>query len=222
MDAMAERVAASVQTVPPLFSRAGLKHAACNTALALSFVVAMLPAARKINLTIDGAANLIWLCGAAIMAVMSFVRTPPRRAMIDAYSLSATGGMLLLPCLMIPTNRSQGAIALAGVMLELLGVILTQVARVYMGRRFGILPANRGVVSRGPFAAVRHPIYIGWLALAVGYALLYPSPRNVALILSTIPFMVWRIKQEEALLCDDPDYVSYSRRVRFRLWPGVV
>jgi protein-S-isoprenylcysteine O-methyltransferase Ste14 len=34
--------------------------------------------------------------------------------------------------------------------------------------------------------------------------------------------MVWRIEQEEALLRDDPEYRSYIRLVRFRLWPGVV
>jgi hypothetical protein len=33
---------------------------------------------------------------------------------------------------------------------------------------------------------------------------------------------VWRILQEEALLRDDPEYLSYTRLVRFRLWPGVV
>ncbi|HYL59511.1 MAG TPA: methyltransferase [Candidatus Acidoferrales bacterium] len=222
MEAIAERAVASVRVAPPLFTRAGLKHAAGNTALAISFLVAMLPAAKKIHWSIDGAANLIWLGGALIMAAMSFVRTPPRRAMIDAYSLGATGGMLLLPCLMVPVNRSHGALAFAGVTLELLGVMLTQVARVYMGRSFGILPANRGIVSRGPFAAVRHPIYIGWLVLSIGYALSYPSARNALLIVATLPFMVWRIEQEEALLCDDPEYLSYTRLVRFRLWPGIV
>jgi protein-S-isoprenylcysteine O-methyltransferase Ste14 len=222
MGAIARRVAGSVRTIHPRFTREGLKHAAGNTALAISFFVAMLPAAKNVNWSIEGAANLIWIGGAAIMAAMSFVRTPPRRAMVDAYSLSATGGMMLLPCLMVPANRSIGALAIAGVTLELLGVLLTQVARIYMGRSFGILPANRGIVSRGPFAAVRHPIYIGWLALSVGYSLSYPSARNVALILSTIPFMVWRIQQEEALLRDDPEYLIYTRLVRFRLWPGVL
>ena len=222
MEAIAGRVGTSVQTAAPLFTREGLKHAAGNAALAISFLVAMIPPARNVNWSIAGAANIIWLGGAAIMAAMSFVRTPPRSAMVDVYSLSATGGMLLLPCLLRPLNPSTGAFALAGVTLELLGILLTQLARVYMGRSFGILPANRGIVSRGPFSAVRHPIYIGWLILSIGYAMSYPSARNVLLILSTLPFMAWRIEQEETLLRDDPEYVSYSGLVRFRLWPGIV
>jgi protein-S-isoprenylcysteine O-methyltransferase Ste14 len=50
----------------------------------------------------------------------------------------------------------------------------------------------------------------------------YVSERNIALIVATLPFMVWRIDQEEAHLSADPEYRSYMDRVRYRLWPGVV
>jgi protein-S-isoprenylcysteine O-methyltransferase Ste14 len=113
-------------------------------------------------------------------------------------------------------------IATIGLILELLGVLLTQIARIYMGRSFGLLPANRGIVSNGPFRWVRHPIYFGWLILSIGYAMSYVSERNIALIVATLPFMVWRIDQEEAHLSADPEYRNYMDRVRYRLWPGVV
>ena len=71
---------------------------------------------------------------------------------------------------------------MTALILELLGVTLTQVARIYMGRSFGILPANRGIVSNGPFRWVRHPIYLGWLVLSIGYAMFYVNDRNVILI----------------------------------------
>jgi protein-S-isoprenylcysteine O-methyltransferase Ste14 len=123
---------------------------------------------------------------------------------------------------MRPVHQSVGAIATAGLIFELFGVALTQVARVYMGRSFGVLPANRGIVSKGPFRWVRHPIYFGWLVLSIGYAMSYPSVRNIVLIAMTIPFMVWRIGQEEVHLSADPAYRRYMDLVRFRLWPGVV
>src|ERR1019366_4953103 len=97
-----------------------------------------------------------------------------------------------------------------------------QVARVYMGRSFGVLPANRGIVSKGPFRWVRHPIYFGWLILSIGYAMSCPNDRNIILIATTFPFMVWRIGQEEVHLSADPAYRRYMDRVRYRLWPGVV
>jgi protein-S-isoprenylcysteine O-methyltransferase Ste14 len=38
----------------------------------------------------------------------------------------------------------------------------------------------------------------------------------------TLPFMVWRIGQEEVHLSADPEYLRYMKRVRYRLWPGVL
>jgi protein-S-isoprenylcysteine O-methyltransferase Ste14 len=130
--------------------------------------------------------------------------------------------MLILPCFMRPIDRSTGALATVGLLFELCGVMLTQIARVYMGRSFGILPANRGIVSKGPFRWVRHPIYFGWLVLSIGYAMSYANPRNMVLIVVTLPFMVWRIDQEETHLSADTAYRGYMDHVRYRLLPGVI
>ena len=182
----------------------------------------MIPAARALSWNLSGIANIVWLVGAAIMGTLAFVRTIPRSTMVNAGTITASGGMLLLPCLMRPISPSTGGVELTGLMLELFGITLTQVARVYMGRSFGVLPANRGVVSKGPFSWVRHPIYFGWLILATGYAVSYPTPRNIIVVASTLPFMVWRIEQEERHLREDPTYRSYESRVRYRLLPGLI
>jgi protein-S-isoprenylcysteine O-methyltransferase Ste14 len=91
-----------------------------------------------------------------------------------------------------------------------------------MGRSFGVLPANRGIVLKGPFSYVRHPVYLGWLVLSTGFAMCNPSWRNILIIVATLPFMVWRIDQEESHLKAYPEYRAYMDRVRFRLWPGIV
>jgi protein-S-isoprenylcysteine O-methyltransferase Ste14 len=222
MGAITERVLVRTKIVRPLVTGAGLRNAASNCILGLSFFVAMIPAARALSLSLSGLANIVWLSGAAIMGILSFVRTPPRTTMVNMSTIGATAGMLFLPCLMRPIDASSGGLALAGLALELFGIALTQVARVYMGRSFGILPANRGVVSKGPFSLIRHPIYFGWMVLSIGYAMSYPTARNILLILVTLPFMVWRIEQEETHLSEDPEYCTYEKRVRFRLWPGVI
>jgi protein-S-isoprenylcysteine O-methyltransferase Ste14 len=222
MEAVVTRVPAPAATSQWHITIAGLRHAFGDCVLAGSFMLAMLPAGRELSFTLAGAANVVWIAGAAIMAVMSFARFVPRSATVNLRTLVASGGMLLLPCFMRPANPSFGALATAGLVLELFGVVLTQVARVYMGRSFGILPANRGIVSRGPFRWVRHPIYFGWLILSIGYAMSYATERNTILIAMTIPFMVWRISQEEKHLTADPEYCRYVRLVRYRLFPGVV
>src|SRR6266849_5366427 len=102
---------------------------------------------------------------------------------------------------------------------QLFGVVLSQVGRLYMGRSFGLLPANRGVITTGPFRLVRHPIYLGWFILTVGYVMAYPNALNALAVICTLPFMMWRIDLEEKLLCDDPSYRAYAERVRYRLIP---
>jgi protein-S-isoprenylcysteine O-methyltransferase Ste14 len=222
MDAVVTRIPARAAAPQSLITLAGLRHALGDCLLAASFMLAMLPAGRELSFTLAGAANVVWIAGAAIMAVMSFARFAPRSATVNLRTIATSGAMLILPCFMRPTSLSTGALATAGLIFELFGVVLTQVARVYMGRSFGILPANRGIVSMGPFRWVRHPIYFGWLVLSIGYAMSYANPRNIMLIAVTLPFMVWRIDQEEAHLSADPEYRSYMMRVPYRLWPGVI
>jgi len=222
MEAVAPRISAPVAVPHPHVTSAGLRHALGNCILAVAFLLATIPAARELSFSLAGAANVVWLTGAAIMAVMSFARFAPRTSTVNLRTLAASGAMLILPCLMRPTIVSSGALATTGLIFELFGIVLSQVARVYMGRSFGVLPANRGIVSKGPFRWVRHPIYFGWLILSIGYAMSYPSERNIILIATTLPFMVWRINQEEAHLSADPEYRRYMDRVRYRFWPGLV
>ena len=222
MEAVAARIPAPVTIPQAHVTIAGLRHALGDCALAVSFLLATLPAGRELTFSLAGAANIVWLSGAAIMAVMSFARFAPRSATVNLRTLAASGAMLILPCFMRPIDRSTGALATVGLIFELFGVLLTQVSRVYMGRSFGILPANRGIVSKGPFRWVRHPIYFGWLVLSIGYAMSYANPRNMVLIVVTLPFMVWRIDQEETHLSADTAYRGYLDHVRYRLLPGVI
>ncbi len=196
-----------------------VRHALGNVLMAASFVVAALPNARHF---FRGPADAIWTVGAFLMAAMSLVRFAPKAARVDLRAfLSTIFPVFLLPCLLTAEDASSGLLAFTGVGLELLGVVLSQLARIYMGRSFGILPGNRGIVSEGPFRLVRHPIYVGWFLLTVGYLASYPSWMNCLITLATLPFMIWRITLEEDLLKADPAYRKYCRLVPFRLVPSV-
>jgi protein-S-isoprenylcysteine O-methyltransferase Ste14 len=222
METAAVRVPAPAALRPPLLTVAGLRRALGDCLLAGWFLLAMLPAGREVNFSLAGSANLVWIAGAAIMAVMTFARYAPRSATVNLRTIVASGGMMVLPCFMRPINQSSGALATTGLILELIGVTLTQVSRIYMGRSFGILPANRGIILKGPFQWVRHPIYLGWLVLSAGYATSYVNDRNFILIGVMFALMIWRIFQEEAHLGADPAYRGYMDRVRYRLLPGII
>jgi protein-S-isoprenylcysteine O-methyltransferase Ste14 len=153
------------------------------------------------------------------MGVLSLVRIPPNAAMVNLRSILAVAGMTLVPAQIRPTVASVGILASCAVILELFGVMLSQLGRLYLGRSFGLLPANRGVVTTGPFRLVRHPIYIGWVILTAGYVMAYPNVLNALAVICTLPFMMWRIILEEELLREDPSYRAYTEQVRYRLIP---
>lgn len=203
---------------PPI-TAAGLRHAAENVLLGVAFFAAAWPNLRSFD---RSPADFIWAVGAVVIAVLSMVRVPPRVARVDLEAFAATAAMLAMPALMRRGVASAGFLQLCAVSLELMGTALSQVARIFMGRRFGVLPANRGIVSHGPFRVIRHPIYAGWLMLSAGYALAYPSWRNFAILLVTLPAALWRIHIEEELLLDDPEYRVYRDRVRFMLIPRML
>src|SRR5260370_1278619 len=85
-------------------------------------------------------------------------------------------------CRTAPAAPFTGVLRDIAIAVELVGVAFSQVSRVYLGRRFGLLPANRGVVSTGPFRLIRHPVYLGWLVLLLGYAMAFPTLLNFAAI----------------------------------------
>jgi protein-S-isoprenylcysteine O-methyltransferase Ste14 len=84
--------------------------------------------------------------------------------------------------------------------------------------------ADRGqtVISSGPYAIVRHPMYSFFLPLMIGAPLLLGSLWGLLVILLFVPLLVARIAGEEALLRDGlAGYREYTTKVRFRLVPGV-
>lgn len=100
--------------------------------------------------------------------------------------------------------------------------ILWQIAAKYtLGRSFGLLPANRGVVQSGPYRVVRHPIYLGYLIGHIGFLMAFFSIQNAALIAIVYVFQVARILREESVLGQDPAYRVYMHRTPWRLIPGI-
>ena len=218
IDAVGASLPLEIATANPVtFARAPwLRHLIGNLLVASTFFAAALPGAQRFHYA---PAETIWIAGSIVMGVLSLVRFAPRAAMMDARAFVSNIGVLAIPCLVRPAAASVGVLASLAIAMEIGGVALSQVARVYMGRSFGILPGNRGIVSKGPFRIVRHPIYLGWVLLTLGYLLAYPSWINFAIVLATFPFMMWRIVLEEELLSEDPEYRDYLARVHFRMLP---
>jgi protein-S-isoprenylcysteine O-methyltransferase Ste14 len=90
-----------------------------------------------------------------------------------------------------------------------------------MGRLFGVRPALRGLVTRGPYKLVRHPIYLSYVIADIGYNLQEWNSVTIALVLIGWASLVYRINAEERLLSHHPGWQTYAASVRSRLLPGV-
>jgi protein-S-isoprenylcysteine O-methyltransferase Ste14 len=194
------------------------RNAFGNLCLALLFFTALVPTKGQYH---SGLANDIWLAGAVLMGVLALVRVPPRSAMVNPRSILSTATMMAIPMLMRPGIGTTGLLFDLAIVTELIGIAFTQVSRIYLGRRFGLLPANRGIVSSGPFRWMRHPIYSGWMMLTIGYLMAYPNRWNIGIIILSLPFLVWRMDLEEEHLNEDPEYRTYAAKTRYRLFPGI-
>jgi protein-S-isoprenylcysteine O-methyltransferase Ste14 len=115
-------------------------------------------------------------------------------------------------------------ISVLGDVLVLAGLYATFV--VLRENRFGASTIRtfqgQRVVSTGPYALVRHPMYAGVLIMLLGVPPALGSWWGLVVIALLTPVLMWRAVDEEQLLKKElPGYHAYMGRVRARLLPGV-
>jgi len=78
------------------------------------------------------------------------------------------------------------------------------------------------VVTGGPYAAVRHPGYVGTIAVNLAAPVVLGSVWALAICAVIVVLVVIRTALEDRTLqCELDGYADYARRVRWRLLPGV-
>lgn len=118
----------------------------------------------------------------------------------------------------LTVGRVAGAVLIAlGITFAVLGIVglrenLTAVPRPVEGGR---------LVDSGVYGLVRHPIYTGIIAAALGWGLVTASPPALVVALGIGVFFDVKARREEAwLLAAYPEYEGYRRRVR-KLVPAI-
>jgi protein-S-isoprenylcysteine O-methyltransferase Ste14 len=109
----------------------------------------------------------------------------------------------------------------AGTAIQTIGLVMTCACFVALGRSFGLVAANRGLKTMGPYRLVRHPIYLSHLITQVGFCIANPTAINVGIVVVTSACQVMRIRAEERVLTETGDYATYRNQVRWRLLPGI-
>jgi len=91
----------------------------------------------------------------------------------------------------------------------------------WAGRRIETIPGQK-VVSTGPYAVLRHPMYTATLVFMFASAVALGSWWAVIPVILFVPVLVVRIRnEEEVLLRELPGYRDYLNKVRYRLLPLV-
>ena len=120
--------------------------------------------------------------------------------------------------------RTDGGVAvLASDVLLIAGLAFAICSVAVLGRCFGILPDVRGLVTRGPYRLVRHPLYLGELTAVLGIVLGSRRPLLAGgTWLVCVGLQLARTSYEERnIRAEFPQYDEYAARTR-RLIPGVL
>ena len=106
-------------------------------------------------------------------------------------------------------------------LLVMLSVALMIYARLTLGRSIGFVPADRGIITSGPYRFVRHPIYSGLFVTLLAFCLRAYSPLNLLFCVVLVGLFMIKSVIEERFLRGNPEYAAYMKRVRWRWLPGV-
>jgi protein-S-isoprenylcysteine O-methyltransferase Ste14 len=158
----------------------------------------------------------------AAFAAFTVRRAEPQRRAREPLALGACAvAIAAVLAFTPPGSGSAPGLMLAGDLVAVLGCLWLLASVLALGRCFGVLPEARGLVTRGPYRAVRHPVYLGEIAACAGLALAAPSLRNGLVLAVFVGAQLVRMGFEErALTHAFPEYAAYAERTP-RLIPGM-
>ena len=165
--------------------------------------------------------DLLLVVGEVLVVVLTCIRRPAtivdRRPMVRFVTMVS----MLAPLMLRPAQDTAIVPEAYATILVGVGLIIVVAGKISLGCSFGLLPANRGVMERGLYRVVRHPIYLGYLLTHIPFLAAHPSAWNLGLLLVGDTTLLVRALFEEQTLGRDPQYVRYCQNVKWRLVPGL-
>lgn len=160
------------------------------------------------------------------MKVGPAAETEPTQKLIQVGASVVTIAMFVLPGIdhLRGWSHVPWPIVILGNALVILGFVI--MCWVFRENSFAAatiqVEAEQRVISTGPYAIVRHPMYFGALLMFAGIPLALGSWWTMWLLAPLIAMLALRLVNEERFLARElPGYPAYRQSVRFRLLPGI-
>jgi protein-S-isoprenylcysteine O-methyltransferase Ste14 len=135
-------------------------------------------------------------------------------------------GLIVFPALdhRFAWSQMPPYVAMAGDVLVVLGWLAIFVVfkeNTFTSATIEVAPDQK-VISTGPYAIIRHPMYAGALVMLLGIPIALGSWWGLVVIVAMMPALIWRLFDEEKFLARKlPGYLEYQKQVRYRLIPLV-
>ena len=158
-------------------------------------------------------ANLTFL---VLIVSTTIVRLKPLRSAegIEPRLMAFAGTFATVLLILIPPTISLSpALKIFALCLTLTGFSLSAYVLYWLGRSFSIMAEARRLVTVGPYAIVRHPLYVVEEIAVIGILLLNLSPPAVLLVAVQWAIQLRRMRHEERVLSlAFPEYANYAAR----------
>jgi len=161
------------------------------------------------------------VCQWMFVAVLALLQVARLRPVAKSADILPRVGALIASCMppfFLLLERAPPSLAfnLASALIGLAASIMSVVTVSFLGRSLSIMPEARRLVTRGPYALVRHPLYVCEILGGVAGLLQYRSIAVLAIFFGMIALQVLRGRWEEQVLTRAfADYAAYRARTPF-------
>ncbi|MGH7765403.1 MAG: methyltransferase family protein [Candidatus Dormibacteraceae bacterium] len=152
------------------------------------------------------------------MLVVLYSTRLPRRGTdhrVAVVFIAFTGTFSAIGASFLPGGARRDELVLAGDLLATAGLAYSVWGLAYLRRSFSIIPEARRLVTGGPYALSRHPVYLGEIATAIGVNLATAGWLGALAIVYFVGCELLRMRWEEGVLgrAFPHDYPGYARQV---------
>lgn len=160
----------------------------------------------------------------ALAAATTLTRLPPVRkaAGLEPRIAALLGTFLLTGLAMLPRRELPLSALAMSCSFVVVGMLSSFVVLRWLGKAFSIMAEARRLIVHGPYALVRHPLYVCEEVAVIGIFIQVMSPVALIVLIAHGVFQIRRMLHEERVLKEAfPEYESYARRTpRLIPWPG--